>query len=364
MDKHQIRLIRTLKMGGFISTIRDFKVILRDLKITLKFTAKIVLKVHGIVDDVENTVQELKTTVSNLSARVPTQTTSQEKLMEEKASVYLNEVAQCIETTADSVKTSLANAISVLTSDDLLKNTSDAFENLVNHSGTNLSGVMARWASIPDGIGDLVRQDCISLKDYAQSSNVMSLKAKTSEKIDENQLTCKTLSAKVNELDSKDDISGTNDSGNDFELVNMTQTMPKGIVEEISFSEFGRAEILKILKPLSISKHSSSASKWYNIEILPTQANRKCRPERQGNHSVEKPHDMMQTNFFSGIDICPEPMTEFQTEILSLLLMTLVQGFSSENTSSVYQKAVTVLSSSPKCKSVGQALMTEYLPCD
>lgn len=57
-------------MGGLISLLRDIKTVYKDLKVTLKLTARIVLKVHSIVEDVEQTVQELKAAVKGLSSKV------------------------------------------------------------------------------------------------------------------------------------------------------------------------------------------------------------------------------------------------------------------------------------------------------
>ena len=45
-------------MGSFISLLRDIRTVYRDLKVTLKLTARIVLKVHGI--DVETWSKRFK----------------------------------------------------------------------------------------------------------------------------------------------------------------------------------------------------------------------------------------------------------------------------------------------------------------
>ena len=60
-------------MGSFISLLRDIRTVYRDLKVTLKLTARIVLKVHGIVEDVEQTVQDLKAAVKGLSSKIQPQ---------------------------------------------------------------------------------------------------------------------------------------------------------------------------------------------------------------------------------------------------------------------------------------------------
>jgi len=111
-------------MGGIISTIRDLKVILKDLKITLKFTAKIVLKVHGIVDDMEHTMQDLKNTVNRLSSRLP-KSPAHNKI-DQPSITYINGMVNSIENKAESVKVSLANAVAALTKDDLTGNISNA----------------------------------------------------------------------------------------------------------------------------------------------------------------------------------------------------------------------------------------------
>lgn len=155
-------------MGGIISTIRDLKVILRDLKITLKFTAKIVLKVHGIVDDMDQTMQELKHTVNGLSSRLPKSPSGDN--IDPSTMAYVDDVVNSLEHKADSVKASLSSAFIAVTSDDLIKNTSDAWENLVSHK--RLTDVMSKWASIPDGLGDLVKQDCEKLTEILHSAEV------------------------------------------------------------------------------------------------------------------------------------------------------------------------------------------------
>jgi hypothetical protein len=339
-------------MGSFISTIRDVKLILKDLKITLKFTAKIVLKVHAIVEDVEQTVQELKTTVSNLSARLPTQTATQEKLLDETSATYLNEVVQSIETTAESVKISLANAVSVLASDDLLKNTNNALENLANNSGRNLSGVMSRWASVPDGIGDLVKQDCASLSEYIQTSKLSPLKGKISEMVEqgnEMRLTSTTPSTETNEPGFIKDIIATNDK----------HTIPRILVEEILFTGNNTEKIFKIPKPFCTNDYISNASK---MKILPGQFHSEYNSRSEGGKNHVKLYELMQTKNARKYHRSPESQTEFQMEILPLLLMTLLQGFKSENTNG--QKAINMSGDNQLRICLGQALMAEYLPCD
>ena len=49
---------------------KDIRTIIRDLKVTLKITVKAVLKVHKIIDDVEETMNNLKSTVSLLSSKI------------------------------------------------------------------------------------------------------------------------------------------------------------------------------------------------------------------------------------------------------------------------------------------------------
>lgn len=115
-------------MGGLISLLRDIKTVYKDLKVTLKLTARIVLKVHSIVDDVEQTVQELKAAVKGLSSRV--QRTHDEKASE----VAFEALVESVESKAISLKTSLVEATSQVFNEDLLRNTQDKWDKVMQYS--------------------------------------------------------------------------------------------------------------------------------------------------------------------------------------------------------------------------------------
>lgn len=116
-----------LAMGGLLSLIRDIKTVYRDLKITLKLSARIVLKVHGIVDDVEQTLQELKEAVKRLSQRIsPTQDCKDE--------IGLDSMVENVESKAILLKTSLIEATSHLFNEGLLRSTQDKWDKVMRYS--------------------------------------------------------------------------------------------------------------------------------------------------------------------------------------------------------------------------------------
>ena len=113
-------------MGGLISLIRDIKIVYKDLKVTLKLTARIVLKVHSIVEDVEQTVQELKATVKKLTSRVQPQDGMSE--------IPIEALVENVESKAISLKTSLINATSQVFNDDLLRKTQEKWDMVMQYS--------------------------------------------------------------------------------------------------------------------------------------------------------------------------------------------------------------------------------------
>lgn len=113
-------------MGGLISLIRDIKTVYKDLKVTLKLTARIVLKVHSIVEDVEQTVQELKATVKKLTSRVQPQDGMSE--------IPIEALVENVESKAISLKTSLINATSQVFNDDLLRKTQEKWDMVMQYS--------------------------------------------------------------------------------------------------------------------------------------------------------------------------------------------------------------------------------------
>jgi len=113
-------------MGSFISLLRDIRTVYRDLKVTLKLTARIVLKVHGIVEDVEQTVQDLKAAVKGLSSKIQPQDG-----MGEVASEAL---VESVETKAIWLKTSLVEASSQVFNEDLVRNTQEKWDKVVQYS--------------------------------------------------------------------------------------------------------------------------------------------------------------------------------------------------------------------------------------
>ena len=113
-------------MGGLISFLRDIKTVYKDLKITLKLTARIVLKVHGIIEDVEETVQELKAVVKGLSAKIY----PHDGLSE----VPFDALVEHVESKAVSLKTSLLAATGHVFNEDLLKNTQKKWERVMEYS--------------------------------------------------------------------------------------------------------------------------------------------------------------------------------------------------------------------------------------
>ena len=115
-----------LAMGGLISLLRDIRTVYKDLKVTLKLTARIVLKVHGIVDDVEHTVQELKAAVKGLSSKINPQ--------DGMGEVAFNALVENVESKATLLKTALIEATSQVFNDDLIRNTQEKWDKVVQYS--------------------------------------------------------------------------------------------------------------------------------------------------------------------------------------------------------------------------------------
>lgn len=114
-------------MGGLISLFRDIKTVYKDLKVTLKLTARIVLKVHGIVDDVEQTVQELKTAVKGLSAKL-------NPAGDGKGEVAFDALVENVESKAILLKTSLIEATSQMFNEDLFRSTQEKWDRVMEYS--------------------------------------------------------------------------------------------------------------------------------------------------------------------------------------------------------------------------------------
>lgn len=113
-------------MGSLISLLRDIRTVYRDLKVTLKLTARIVLKVHGIVEDVEKTVQDLKAAVKGLSAKIQPQ--------DGMGEVPFESLVESVETKAMSLKTSLIEATSQVFNKDLVRNTQEKWDKVMQYS--------------------------------------------------------------------------------------------------------------------------------------------------------------------------------------------------------------------------------------
>lgn len=113
-------------MGSFISLLRDIRTVYRDLKVTLKLTARIVLKVHGIVEDVEQTVQDLKAAVKGLSSKIQPQ--------DGMGEVAFEALVESVETKAISLKTSLIEATSQVFNEDLVRNTQEKWDKVMQYS--------------------------------------------------------------------------------------------------------------------------------------------------------------------------------------------------------------------------------------
>lgn len=113
-------------MGSLISLLRDIRTVYRDLKVTLKLTARIVLKVHGIVEDVEKTVQDLKAAVKGLSAKIQPQ--------DGMGEVAFGSLVESVETKAISLKTSLIEATSQVFNKDLVRNTQEKWDKVMQYS--------------------------------------------------------------------------------------------------------------------------------------------------------------------------------------------------------------------------------------
>ena len=113
-------------MGSFISLLRDIRTVYRDLKVTLKLTARIVLKVHGIVEDVEQTVQDLKAAVKGLSSKIQPQ--------DGMGEVAFETLVESVESKAISLKTTLVEATSQVFNEDLVRNTQEKWDKVMQYS--------------------------------------------------------------------------------------------------------------------------------------------------------------------------------------------------------------------------------------
>lgn len=132
-------------MGGLVTTLRDIKIIIKDLKITLKLTAKVILKVHSIVEDFEETVQELKRTVKCVSTRI----SPEGELMQEST---LNSWTESVETTAESLKQALADVVGQVSTKDLFRSTQENWEKVMEYSresSRNVAELMAQKNAFP-----------------------------------------------------------------------------------------------------------------------------------------------------------------------------------------------------------------------
>lgn len=163
-------------MGGLISLLRDIKTIYKDLKVTLKLTARIVLKVHGIVDDVEHTVQELKAAVKGLSAKISPENG--------KGEVAFDALVENVESKAIMLKTSLIEATSQVFNEDLLKNTQQKWDKVMEYSRqssealTNIIASTSLYTSVVQGASDAERAG-------VEEKNISFLELKEKEEEDE-----------------------------------------------------------------------------------------------------------------------------------------------------------------------------------
>lgn len=367
-------------MGGIISTIRDLKVILKDLKITLKFTAKIVLKVHGIVDDMEHTMQDLKNTVNGFSSRLP-KSPSHCDDVDPLSIAYINDVVNSIEHKAESVKASLANAVTSLTKDDLMGNTCHAWEALV--SNKRLSSVMTKWASVPDGLGDVVKHDCEKLKELihnveeripndAMEPSIVLLepdepldnkntekrlgkdsasendKAYTDEdnqsfaefayhtrtkenkepstKFEASENSCVKKLSKTHETISSEDIDKV------MQFLICKQSIFTGkkldlqeiIIEEVLHHKLNIEHVISLIQPLH-PENKSHAAQWLNSIVKLLQKNQQ---HRRPAHC-----DKIDCTLVEQIENIPLPIVDIQQGFLSLLLISLLQGIVESGTS-------------------------------
>ena len=126
-------------MGGLISLLRDIKTVYKDLKVTLKLTARIVLKVHGIVDDMEQTVQELKAMVKGLSSKLNTRDGTGE--------VAFDALVENMESKAILLKTSLVEATSQVFNEDLVRSTQEKWDKVVHYSKQSTEALASIVAS-------------------------------------------------------------------------------------------------------------------------------------------------------------------------------------------------------------------------
>ena len=135
-------------MGGLISLLRDIKTVYKDLKVTLKLSARIVVKVHGIVDDVEQTLQELKSAVRRLSAKLNPN-------RDGKGDVGLDTLVENVESKANLLKTSLIEASSQVFNEDLLRSTQEKWDKVTEYSKQSkeaFANIMAcsSWDSVKE----------------------------------------------------------------------------------------------------------------------------------------------------------------------------------------------------------------------
>lgn len=163
-------------MGGLISLLRDIKTIYRDLKVTLKLTARIVIKVHGIVDDVERTVQELKTAVKGVSAKISLNGSDE---------VAFDALVENVESKAVMLKTSLIEATSQVFNEDLLKHTQEKWDKVMEYSRqssealTNIIASSSFYTSVVQGASDAAASTGVGEK------NISFLDVKEKEEEDE-----------------------------------------------------------------------------------------------------------------------------------------------------------------------------------
>lgn len=300
-------------MGGIITTIRDLKVVLRDLKITLKYTAKIVLKVHGIVDDMEQTMQDLKQTVNGLSSRLPKSPCH--KSIDEASMAYVTDVVHTIESKAESVKASLSNAVAVLTSDDLIKNTSTAWENLVNQR--NLNDVVGKWASVPEGLGDLVKQDYEKVTNYLHCAeeNVPEEKMDAEKTSTEKPQSSTKENLYIENMPKRSEIILGDDMENTTKIVCTIPltvkeecALPELMVEKIIADKIEEISVIDILLPLQSSSLSDCTNRLSAII--------KANQEENKNHDKKT----------SMLKQCENNDIEFKRRCVSLFLVNLLQG--------------------------------------
>lgn len=167
---------KLLVMGGLISLLRDIKTVYKDLKVTLKLTARIVLKVHGIVDDVEQTVQELKAMVKGLSSKLDTRAGTGE--------VAFGALVENMESKAILLKTSLVEATSQVFNEDLVRSTQEKWDKVVHYSKQSTEALASIVAS---SSFDTSRQDNSGAQQADSIEENVSLSDDKEEENDENE---------------------------------------------------------------------------------------------------------------------------------------------------------------------------------